>query len=156
MKREYFILLVLCLIVFSIGLGVGIITPFLPSYAKDMGATGFLIGLIFSGIAIVRIGMTPFVGRIADIFKKIKKSYSFWTFCISIRTYYIYICKKSCSSSDCAPVSGDRRILYISNCSCSDRSCCTKRQGRCLFIYLRRFILPGKRTGTFHRRGDSR
>lgn len=80
MKREYFILLVLCLIVFSIGLGVGIITPFLPSYAKDMGATGFLIGLIFSGIAIVRIGMTPFVGRIADIFKKLKNLIVFGLF----------------------------------------------------------------------------
>ncbi len=80
MKREYFILSVICLIVFSIGLGIGIITPFLPSYARDMGATGFLIGLIFSGIAIVRILMTPFVGRIADVFKKLKNLIVFGLF----------------------------------------------------------------------------
>jgi len=46
--------------------GIGIIAPLLPVYARDLGATGVWIGVIFAGYAISRTVVLPFVGRLSD------------------------------------------------------------------------------------------
>jgi len=67
-KLVYFSLMVE---VFIDMLGLGIITPMLPTYAAEMltGKTqsvGLLIGLLFSGYALVRIFALPFFGAMSD------------------------------------------------------------------------------------------
>ncbi len=47
-------------------IGIGIIAPLLPIYAKDLGATGVWIGVIFAGYAISRTVVLPFVGKLSD------------------------------------------------------------------------------------------
>lgn len=46
--------------------GIGIIIPILPLYAKSMGANGTLIGLVFSSFAISKTIVNPFIGRMSD------------------------------------------------------------------------------------------
>jgi DHA1 family multidrug resistance protein-like MFS transporter len=57
---------VLALSIFSSMLSVGIIAPILPIYADTLGATGLWIGVIFSGYAIARTFLLPFIGRLSD------------------------------------------------------------------------------------------
>jgi DHA1 family multidrug resistance protein-like MFS transporter len=57
---------VLSLTIFSATLGVGIISPFLPLYAEDLGATGIWLGFIFAGFSISRTIVIPIAGRLAD------------------------------------------------------------------------------------------
>ncbi len=47
-------------------LGLGIISPLLPGFAKEFGASGIWIGAIFAGFAISRAGFMPVVGNISD------------------------------------------------------------------------------------------
>jgi len=47
-------------------LGIGIIVPLLPIYAESLGASGFWIGVIFSGFSISRSIFMPIVGRWSD------------------------------------------------------------------------------------------
>lgn len=62
-NRAFF---VLCVAIFVAMLGVGIIIPFLPIYAEELGASGLWLGIIFSGFAFSRALVMPFVGRISD------------------------------------------------------------------------------------------
>jgi len=57
---------ILALSIFSSMLGVGIISPLLPLYAEQMGATGIWIGAIFAGFSISRTIIMPIVGRLSD------------------------------------------------------------------------------------------
>jgi MFS transporter, DHA1 family, multidrug resistance protein len=57
---------VLALAMFSSTLGMGIIMPFLPGYAQNMGASGVWIGAIISGYGIASIFSTPLFGRLSD------------------------------------------------------------------------------------------
>jgi len=57
---------VLGLSIFSSMIGLGIIAPLLPIYAKNMGATGVWVGVIFAGYAISRTVILPFVGKLSD------------------------------------------------------------------------------------------
>lgn len=57
----------LAVVTFVTMLGAGIIAPFLPLYAQDMGASGVLLGLIFSSFALARLIITPFVGAMSDL-----------------------------------------------------------------------------------------
>jgi len=57
---------VLALSIFTSMLGVGIIVPLLPLYAKNLGATGIWIGIIFASFPISRVIIMPFVGRLSD------------------------------------------------------------------------------------------
>jgi len=56
----------LALPIFASMLGVGIISPLLPLYAKKLGATGIWIGIVFASFAISRTIITPVVGRLSD------------------------------------------------------------------------------------------
>ncbi len=47
-------------------LGMGIIEPILPIYARHMGASGLLIGVIFSGFALSRGIFAPIIGQYSD------------------------------------------------------------------------------------------
>lgn len=57
---------ILGLSIFSSMVGIGIIAPLLPIYARDLGATGVWIGVIFAGYAISRTVILPFVGKLSD------------------------------------------------------------------------------------------
>ena len=46
-------------------LGVGILTPLLPLYAQNMGATGTQLGMIFAAYGISNSIFTPIMGRIS-------------------------------------------------------------------------------------------
>ncbi len=60
------ILIILCVSSFSALLGVGILIPIIPVYAKDLGASGIMLGLIFSSLAFTMGISNPIVGRISD------------------------------------------------------------------------------------------
>lgn len=52
--------------IFVTMLGVGLIVPFLPLYAKQMGASATMLGLIFSAFALARLVAMPLVGVLSD------------------------------------------------------------------------------------------
>jgi len=56
----------LALSVFASMLGIGIISPLLPLYAEDLGASGIWIGIIFAGFSISRAIVMPIAGRLSD------------------------------------------------------------------------------------------
>ncbi|KAF5044294.1 Bacillibactin exporter [anaerobic digester metagenome] len=47
-------------------LGLGIVSPLLPIYAENLGATGIWLGVIFSAFALSRSVFMPIIGRISD------------------------------------------------------------------------------------------
>jgi DHA1 family multidrug resistance protein-like MFS transporter len=57
---------ILGLSIFSSMVGIGIIAPLLPIYAKNLGATGVWVGVIFAGYAISRTIILPFAGKLSD------------------------------------------------------------------------------------------
>lgn len=59
--------------IFATITGVGIVVPLLPVYAKNLGAGGLYIGLIFGAFSISRTFFLPFFGRLSD--KKGRKPY---------------------------------------------------------------------------------
>jgi MFS family permease len=63
LKRGF---VVLCVSIFIAAIGAGMIAPILPLYAKDLGASGFLLGIIFSGFFISMAICNPFIGRLSD------------------------------------------------------------------------------------------
>lgn len=64
MNIKAFAVLALC--VFCAFLGVGFVSPFLPLYAEAMGASGFILGMIFSSFTIARAVVVPFIGPLSD------------------------------------------------------------------------------------------
>ena len=70
LDRKAFSTLVLAML--TMALGVGLIIPLLPVYAKEMGASGIWIGLIFGANPFVRGVFTLFIGSLADRMDKKK------------------------------------------------------------------------------------
>ena len=62
-KRIFFTLFVATLIAM---LGLGVIDPILPLYAKNMKATGIELGIIFAGFALSRSIFAPIIGQYSD------------------------------------------------------------------------------------------
>lgn len=58
--------IVLYISVFVATLGISMVSPLLPVYAEDLGATGIWIGLTFSIFAVTYTIFGPFVGRLSD------------------------------------------------------------------------------------------
>ncbi len=58
----------LAIAIFGATLGLGMVVPVLPLYARDLGATGAEIGLTYSTFAATQIVVSPFAGRLADRF----------------------------------------------------------------------------------------
>ena len=52
--------------VFVATMGISMVSPLLPVYAEDLGATGAWLGLTFSAFAFAQIFVSPFVGRLSD------------------------------------------------------------------------------------------
>jgi len=50
--------------------GIGMVSPLLPVFAEEMGATGIWLGLVFSGFAFSQVPLMPVVGRLSDRFGK--------------------------------------------------------------------------------------
>lgn len=64
MRKKIFISLFVATMIAMLSLGI--ITPILPLYAKGMNATGFELGLIFSGFALSRGIFAPIIGQFSD------------------------------------------------------------------------------------------
>src|SRR3989338_3950548 len=64
MEKRIFTILFIA--VFATMLGTGIIEPFMAIYAKDLGANGLMIGLIFGSFTLSRAVFTPLIGRLSD------------------------------------------------------------------------------------------
>lgn len=64
MNRRIFVTLFVATIITMLGLGV--IDPILPVYAKSMKATGIELGIIFAGFALSRSIFAPIVGQFSD------------------------------------------------------------------------------------------
>ncbi len=62
-KRIYNVLFIS---VFATMLGLGIVSPLLPIYAENLGATGIWLGIIFSAFAVSRSVFMPIIGRLSD------------------------------------------------------------------------------------------
>jgi MFS family permease len=54
------------LAVFTGNLGMGIVIPFLPIYAKTLGATGLTIGIFFASFPLAQMLFMPRIGRLSD------------------------------------------------------------------------------------------
>ena len=63
-RKRVFVIIFISIMVTMIG--VGNIAPFLPIYARELGATGMMVGLIFSGFSIARLFSMPLFGRWSD------------------------------------------------------------------------------------------
>ncbi|MFB0558035.1 MAG: MFS transporter [Candidatus Bathyarchaeia archaeon] len=63
---------VLLLCVFIAMIGLGIISPIIPNYASSMGATGLMIGLIYSSFSLSRAVLQAPMGRLSDSVSKKK------------------------------------------------------------------------------------
>lgn len=60
---------ILYLLSVSVGvamIGLGIIWPLIPVYALELGAGGFLVGLIIASFNVSRTLVSPFAGRLSD------------------------------------------------------------------------------------------
>jgi len=64
MIRKIFPILALC--VFSSTLGIGIVSPLLPLYLSEMGATGIGLGVIYAAYFISNSVCVPIAGRFSD------------------------------------------------------------------------------------------
>ena len=47
-------------------LGMGIVIPFLPIYAKTLGATGVSVGIFFASFPLAQIACMPVIGHLSD------------------------------------------------------------------------------------------
>ena len=65
-RRKIFV--VLFMAIFLVTLGVGLIAPLLPVYARDLGASAFLIGLIFGSFSVTRTVFLPVFGTLSDLY----------------------------------------------------------------------------------------
>ncbi len=56
----------ICMAIFVAMLGLGVISPLMSLYASSMGATGFWLGMMFSGFSISRMIVLPIAGWLSD------------------------------------------------------------------------------------------
>jgi multidrug resistance protein len=59
-------LLILYITMFLVVAGFGIITPFFPFFAKEMGANAFELGLMVTLFSLAQVVAAPFWGRLSD------------------------------------------------------------------------------------------
>ncbi len=51
---------------FAVMMGMGIIAPLMPLYAKNMGASGLWLGIIFASYSLSRLIFVPMMGKLSD------------------------------------------------------------------------------------------
>ncbi len=66
LNRTIGIFAALCISTCSVMLGVGILMPIMPLYAKDLGASGTMVGVVIASLALTMAISNPIVGRLAD------------------------------------------------------------------------------------------
>jgi len=64
-RRVYFVLFTA---LFASAMGTGFIGPLMPLYARELGARGLTLGLIFTGFSLAQFVSMPVVGRLSDRF----------------------------------------------------------------------------------------
>ena len=70
--------IILCTSAFIVSMGAGIISPILPIYSRDLGASGLMLGFIFSSFYASMALCNPIMGRLSDrIGKKVMISLGF-------------------------------------------------------------------------------
>ena len=62
-KKEHYIILIIQI---TEVLGFSLVLPFLPLYAKDLGVTPFVIGLIPASFSFFQFFSAPIMGRLSD------------------------------------------------------------------------------------------
>lgn len=62
-KKEHYVILIIQI---TEVLGFSLILPFLPLYAKDLGASPFIIGLIPASFSLLQFFSAPIMGRLSD------------------------------------------------------------------------------------------
>jgi DHA1 family multidrug resistance protein-like MFS transporter len=78
------------LAVFTGMLGMGIVIPFLPIYAKTLGATGLTIGIFFASFPLAQLLFMPTIGRLSDRHGR-KGFIAVGLFCASLLSlWYVY------------------------------------------------------------------
>jgi MFS family permease len=86
-QRTFYIL---NLAVFTGMLGMGIVIPFLPIYAKTLGATGITIGIFFASFPLAQMLFMPTIGRLSDRHGR-KGFIAVGLFCASLLSlWYVY------------------------------------------------------------------
>ncbi|MFT5701210.1 MAG: DHA1 family multidrug resistance protein-like MFS transporter [Desulforhopalus sp.] len=63
---QKYTLVTLLLSVFIALLGIGIIVPVMPIFAKELGASGFALGMIIAAFSVTRGLLQPVVGNLSD------------------------------------------------------------------------------------------
>lgn len=70
------------------GLGIGMVSPLLPVFAQEMGASGVWLGLAFAGFAISETPLMPFMGRLSDRFgRKLFLAMGMFTYALAALGY---------------------------------------------------------------------
>ena len=78
------------LAVFTGNLGMGIVIPFLPIYARTLGATGVTIGIFFASFPLAQILFMPMIGRLSDQYGRKKFVAAGLFLCSLLSLWYIY------------------------------------------------------------------
>ncbi len=78
------------LAVFTGNLGMGIVIPFLPIYAKTLGATGITIGIFFASFPLAQMLFMPFISRLSDQYGRKKFIALGQLLCSLLSLWYIY------------------------------------------------------------------
>jgi DHA1 family multidrug resistance protein-like MFS transporter len=73
--------LLLCLFVSVLGLGI--VSPIMPVYASQLGASGIWLGIIYSAFSMASLIFMPIMGRISDVRSKKK------IICVGLAAYMI-------------------------------------------------------------------
>jgi MFS family permease len=86
-QRTFYIL---NLAVFTGNLGMGIVIPFMPIYAKTLGATGLTIGIFFASFPLAQMLCMPPIGRLSDQYGRKKFIALGQLFCSLLSLWYVY------------------------------------------------------------------
>jgi DHA1 family multidrug resistance protein-like MFS transporter len=78
------------LAVFTGNLGLGIVIPFLPIYAKTLGATGITIGIFFASFPLAQMLFMPLISRLSDQYGRKKFIALGQLLCSLLSLWYIY------------------------------------------------------------------
>ena len=78
------------LAVFTGNLGMGIVIPFLPIYAKTLGATGLTIGIFFASFPLAQMLVMPLIGRLSDRHGRKKFIAVGQLLCCLLSLWYLY------------------------------------------------------------------
>jgi DHA1 family multidrug resistance protein-like MFS transporter len=78
------------LAVFTGNLGMGIVIPFLPIYAKTLGATGLTIGIFFASFPLAQMLCMPVVTRLSDRYGRKEFIAVGQLLCSLLSLWYVY------------------------------------------------------------------